>query len=359
MLSKDNQQRPVKLEQLQFLRFIAFFFIFSLHAGWLRDFYNLPNLAMCSVSFFFILSGFVSGYNSYNKDIVLSWDNWKSGILKRLKKIYPLYAICVLVSFYYYGKISQAVIYSNYGEINSLLLQLVKCLLMIQSWFPNEYFNVYAVCWFISSIMFLYVVNLPILYVAKKILKEKGHKYILGIAVAVFAMTFAYCYKTKDLNVEFWHYVFPIARLGEFILGICLGLFYSPIAKHFANTSSFKTKFFTFAEVASLVACFIFANRVPLLPLGERILFWILPNLAIITIFMLGQGYLSRLFSTKQFIILGNASLELYLIHYLFIQGYTVFNSASDISIYGNIVNFAMCFGLTVMIGLFIHKQAK
>ena len=75
-----------RLDQLQFLRFIGFCFIFLFHALGtnLEPYFYSANSAYAMVSFFFILSGFGSGYSSadrYEKPTV------KAMLLHQWKKI--------------------------------------------------------------------------------------------------------------------------------------------------------------------------------------------------------------------------------------------------------------------------------
>lgn len=359
MSNPINPTEGKRLDQLQFLRFIAFFFVFSLHVSqWTQNWFNVTNLCLSSISFFFILSGFVSGYNASNRTIELTWESWKKSMLKRLKKIYPLYILTLAVSLYFYGGLSQALIYTDYGMIESLTRKFIKCALMLQSWYPINYFDIYPIAWFISTIIFLYAVSLPILYIGKKILgKENGTKLLAVTTVCVFSFTLCYCYFTKDLNTEYWQYVLPVSRLGEFTLGICLGLLFHPTSEYLSKSSANNPIIFTVAEVAVLIGYFVYANSITEFSCGTRIFSWIIPNLLLIAVFMNGKGYISKLFSTKPLLLLGNATLELYLVHILVIKGFLAYNGSLDISDYALTINFWMCLLVTTAVGLFIHKQ--
>lgn len=349
-----------KLDQLQFLRYLAFFFVFSLHTNrWTQDWYNVTNLCLSSISFFFILSGFVTGYNSRNKKIELTWESWKSDIKKKLIKIYPLYILTLSISLCFYGGLSQALIYSSYGQIDSLISKFLKCVFLLQSWFPTDYFYIYAITWFVSTIMFLYTISLPLLHTFKKIgSKENGTKIISIIALCTYSFTFCYCYLTKDLNTEYWQYVFPLSRLGEFTLGICLGLLFYPLSDYVSRSRVNNTIVFTIAETAALIGFFVYVNNVSEFTCGPRLFTWIIPNLLLITVFMIGRGYISKLFSTKPLLTLGNASFELYLIHCLVIREYVSFNDL-EISDYALVINFWLCLIISTAIGLYIHKQTN
>lgn len=66
--------RTGREEQLQFLRFWAFFNVFVCHGEqWLFFKYPTSHCSTAAVSFFFMLSGLVTALASFNKDIRLSW----------------------------------------------------------------------------------------------------------------------------------------------------------------------------------------------------------------------------------------------------------------------------------------------
>lgn len=351
------------LNQLQFLRFIGFFFICSLHSSaWTDHWFNISNLGTCSVSFFFILSGFISGYKGGGMNtpaITFNVKDWIKEIFSRIKKLYPLYFITMIITLYYRGGLSQALIYSDYGQLHYITKRLIKNVFMIQTWFPEDFFGIYEISWFISTIMFLYIIKKPILYLIKKYLKNNLHVFILFISTL--AITFLYCYITKDKDLEYWQYVFPPSRAGEYILGICLGLLYYPISNFISNHNSLKEKtiLFTALEVIIIVAWFSTANALPTFVWQYRIAYWLIPNIILISVFMLGKGYLSKLFSLNPFVTLGNISLECYQTHLLVIQGYVIWNGANAVSFYGNIINFSLCLGITTMIGLYINQKRK
>lgn len=351
------------LNQLQFLRFIGFFFIIALHSSaWTINWFNINNLGACSVSFFFILSGFVSGYKEGGIDtpaITFNVKDWGKEILSRIKKLYPLYFITMIITIYYRGGLSQALIYSDYGQIHYITRRLLKNIFMVQTWFPEDYFGIYEISWFISTIMFLYIIKKPILYLMKKCFKNNMHVFIFFISTLV--LTFLYCYTTKDLNIEYWQYVFPPSRAGEYILGICLGLLYYPISKFISNNNFLKENIvlFTALELIMIISWFMIANKLPVFVWQYRIAYWIIPNLMLITMFMIGKGYLSKFFSLKPCVTLGNISLECYQIHLLVIQGYVIWNGANAVSLFANILNFLFCLGITIMIGLYIHQKRK
>lgn len=120
-----------KAEQLTFLRFIAFLFIFFYHASQYTPKLSatgIPRfLSSCSVSFFFILSGLGKAYSNYNRSDVdyLSIKNIFANIKKKLKKIYPLYFTTTVVTIIW-SYIPQSISSHDYMLLKKEMIQLVK-----------------------------------------------------------------------------------------------------------------------------------------------------------------------------------------------------------------------------------------
>jgi len=123
---KLNQNENNKAIQLQFLRFIAFLFIFLLHSDyWHMKFMPGANGGICAVSFFFILSGFVTGYSGYNKDVKIGIKEIFSELWKKIKKFYPLY-FCMVIITIAFSKIPTYIALHNFSGLAREIVQLLK-----------------------------------------------------------------------------------------------------------------------------------------------------------------------------------------------------------------------------------------
>lgn len=75
-----------RLNQLQFLRFMAFFSVFMFHFSSYRPMlFPASAAADAAVAFFIVLSGFCSGYSAYEQEIPFSLKNNVSYIWRKLK----------------------------------------------------------------------------------------------------------------------------------------------------------------------------------------------------------------------------------------------------------------------------------
>ena len=89
-----------RANQLQFLRFIAFLLICMVHTESYQPSWGPGgNGAINAVAFFIILSGAVSGYSSYNKDIECSFKGILLYMWKKIKKgVDKITLFCIIIS---------------------------------------------------------------------------------------------------------------------------------------------------------------------------------------------------------------------------------------------------------------------
>ena len=126
------------------------------------------------------------------------------------------------------------------GDITELrvgTIQLAKNLLLLQSWFPKEYFSFNGVGWFLSTLVFLQLLNLPMRTIILKVDEKKLGTIKVGlIAAGIFGVCLGYCYLTDCEDVLFRHYVFPPSRLFEYLGGMAVGY----LAAKFCSVSNQK-----------------------------------------------------------------------------------------------------------------------
>ena len=142
--------RTGREDQLQFLRFWAFFNVFVCHGEqWLFFKYPTSHCSTAAVSFFFMLSGLVTALASFNKDIRLSWREEGKYLWRKVKKIYPLYLFTTLYLFLYTNTESLTALF----DVQRFPGQLVRNLLLVQSWSAEGAFSYNGVGWFLSTLI--------------------------------------------------------------------------------------------------------------------------------------------------------------------------------------------------------------
>lgn len=347
--------RKPRLEQIQFLRFLAFFCVYVAHAEvWLFFPFPSVNCSTSAVGFFFVLSGFLTGYNSSGKEIRLSCKGYLQNLWKRIKKVYPLYLITMLIPAFTSNVLYQISVAQPDGNV----VQLVKNLLMIQSWFPEGSMSFNGVGWFISTLMFMNALTLPAVFVFEKASRHRRSWLILpGMIAGILFATAVYCYATKTWDLAYWHYVFPPARLGEYLSGIGLGYWVSMFCTRI-KLGKHEKWIFTFLEIGALLFAFRFMY-VWGSPWRVHILNWLIPNFILITVFAMGRGWVSCLFRHKWLVRLGDISFECFLVHNLL-----VVETARKCEILGQtqagkVVGFTAIALLTVLISMQLNKPQK
>lgn len=347
-----------RANQLQFLRFIAFCMIFLWHINaYAFSFiarFNM-NAAAEAVSFFFILSGMVVAYSGYGKESECSLKSIGAFVWKKIKKMYPLYFITMMITIAY-SEMPRLFAEERMGDFLDSFVQLIKDLLLIQSWFPSGYFSFNGVGWFLSSLFLAFFLTIPFLSILRKIHKNKYSIVIYSVMfVSIFAIEVIYSYIIRIYNTEFWGYVFPPARLGEYVLGMIIGYSGRMLLEKDCGFRCEKILFSVLEFVALITWIGALYCTVP--AWTYRIVFWLVPNIFVLTIFLFGKGFFSRLFCCKPFLRLGNIGFECFLIHQVVIHLYTLVSATLNISNYGNLFAIVFCFGITIVISMRMHKK--
>lgn len=316
-----------KLHSLTSLRFLAAFLIILSHLDGLFGFppsFSKSYPFHYSVSFFFILSGFILAYSYPQLD---SSSAQKKFLIARLARIWPVHSLL----FFIVCLLSGAGLMENEGETLSSFLNLF----LMQAWVPSAstFFSYNAPSWSLSVEFFFYLCFPWLIH--------QLHKTWLFKGMAIFSCPFLmiiFCayfqlpnYSLTYLGITNYGflYIHPLIRLPEFFIGI-LGAFFLQKYKWLAN---FNLKKATFIEslALSLVALnlyfysFIKQAFLRLIPfsLAHEAEIWLSSTgiltcfsfLFVILVFSLQQGLISKLLSFRLMVVLGEMSFSMYLIH--------------------------------------------
>lgn len=315
-----------KIDSLTPLRFIACIAIIAFHS---RGHFGLPtNIGEPfqlpqSVSFFFVLSGFIMAFVYPNLDKAgAAGKYW----LARFARIWPLH----LLMFCFY--ISLLPEFSHYGPLTAL-----ANLLLVQSWIPNQawFFSFNGVSWSIGTECFFYLV-FPLLI--KNFEKNWPYKLAFSFLLVVIMAQLANglhapSYSPDLVSVHGLMYINPLSRLFEFVWGMCMAGFYR---KYVANRDASPIVGLGVEVLAIGALCGLSAytmkiahwfSRLPYVHEGGRM--WIeycgisVFTCALLVVVMAwGRGPISRLLSTKPLIVLGEMSFSVYLLHRMFLHYY-------------------------------------
>lgn len=303
MSSKNTQ----KLNSISFLRFFAFLNIFLYHSSEFEVF-SMPYNAAWAVGFFFILSGFLAGFWHEKIESPLKFSYWKNYIIRKFRKIYPFFLVTMILTL-------------PYGR-NEGIFQLFINLFLLQSWRPEGYFSYNGVTWFLSTIFFLYVITVPVISLNHSILnKIKKKTSFLVLEIVFFLMIdiiWASFVRSNAMSLEFYTYILPLSRIPEYICGISCGILFKEL-----NFADFKKSYLQ----SSIFEIVSFSLLIVIIQLNfpewmHRSFIWIVPNLILIMIFAMQGGVLSKIFSKKIPVMLGDISFECFLLHQILLHYY-------------------------------------
>ena len=158
------------------------------------------------VCFFTVLSGFVlsDGYQNRFRQNSISYGSF---LKRRLARIYPLHLLCFIGAFLL-----------TYQMAHNPVTWLVN-LLLLQSWSPDPqvHFSANAVSWFLSMILFCYLL-FP--FIIRFLDRWRRNFYIASsILFAVYFIAIQFVPSGMLNNII---YINPLMRLPDFILGIIL-----------------------------------------------------------------------------------------------------------------------------------------
>lgn len=317
-----------KLEALTGLRFFAAAAIVIFHIG-MKDVlaanpWTSGLLLYQGVTFFYVLSGFILRYNYSTLD---------SGIAKleflvaRIARIYPAYIFFLLLCIF-----SQPWLITQLKSSPGLD-RFVLSAFMLQSWVPiwETHFSFNAVNWSVSTEFFFYICFA--LFIGAN--PQKTGQYLLifaGVILAIMVfcnwgkVTTAWKRAPNTITNLGLLVIFPPARLFEFLLGVMLADCRN-WGQQFLQVR--KPILMTLIELAALILLYCNMRYTPDI---YRLIFpWApvefheyyntvssLPGiLAVIYIFSLEGGGLSKLLGGSVTVYLGEISYSIYLCHTL------------------------------------------
>lgn len=237
----------------------------------------------CGVAFFFLLSGFVLslGYGQRLQQGTFAYGRF---LRRRLLKIYPLHLLC-LVAFLALSR-------------QPIDLAVVLNALLLQCWVPLKdiYFSCNSVSWFLSCILFCYIM-FPWLY------RHASWRLLVVVLVACGAVYWSVPYEQVNSIL----YVNPLVRCTDFFLGIMLARFYE------ARPSMTFPRWSEPLLVVLLLLAFVFYPYADE-KLRNAPLYWLvlLPQ---ILVFAKGEGPVSWLLKQRLLLWLGSLSMPVFLIH--------------------------------------------
>jgi peptidoglycan/LPS O-acetylase OafA/YrhL len=304
MLKNSDHYIP----QLTFLRFLAAIVIVIFHYGLFTSPFNHPYIiglvkqGSVAVSFFFFLSGLVLTI-SYWK---INQLNYGKFLLKRFARIYPVYLVAFLITLL-------LVLFVNHQKPHgiSIILQALG----LHAWFPGICLEINFPGWSIAVEIFFYVL-FPLFIVAFK--RLKFIKTAITVLIVWTVSAWLHYYLRIHLidpkltgNGQLIAY-FPVWHLNTFLFGMLAGMAILQLKKTINNLKNIFRLFYLSGTVLFLI---ILGTDNPIKPLMHN---GILSPLffMIIFSFAMDSSFITRIFSHKIAILLGNASYSMYILQF-------------------------------------------
>lgn len=314
------------------MRFIAALCVLISHT-YSDVFPYTSKLGGIGVFYFFVLSGFILSYNYQDRilndrSIGFVWEF----LIKRLVRIYPIYFLILLLW-----------ILLNFSSIN--FTNIFVNLLLLQSFsFKLSTLTINPPSWSISVEFFFYICFIPIIRICNGSIKK-----ILLLMISInFLWLYIFTNHISQLEMVYGYYSNPYYRLIDFMGGVLL-------------FNIFKVCDFSIYFIKNNVLLSILEIFVCCLPLCFSILIdgkflkhifiyhtiFLLLIVLIFVVMIKSSSTISQLLSSKYFIKLGEASYNLYLIHWLFL-----FEIIKPVSLYGKFFTDI----IIVLLSLLVYK---
>lgn len=286
------------IKSLQGLRVISMLIIFMWHCGYSNFKVGIP------VTFFFILSGFISYITYKDKKeesiVIASIDYCKI----KLKRIYPIHLITFLISV----PLRIKIILNNFGKE---IIVMITHLLLIQSIIPitHFYFNYNESAWYVSTLMFCYLFTQILVKIINKIqnMNKKLFKSIFLLLVTLVVQTVLYKVFNNTKLSQWFLYISPFYRILDYFMGMLVGFIWINTRKDI----NFNKNIMTIFEI--FILSVISINYIPSINIYCEVNKALL--LVGVFVFSLEGGLLSKILSNRIFIYFADFSFEFFLVH--------------------------------------------
>ena len=293
------------IKEISSLRFIFMCMIFLHHMGY------YPQGGFLGVAFFFVLSGFVLtlGYKDKLLDKELSCSRFYS---KRLIRLFPLHWLCFIAVFTLEAVMGKTPCYS--------VSRIIANVSLTQSWIPSSdyYWSFNGVSWFLSDTLFL-IIAFPLLLRITAWFQKTPGRFLLLVSALLLIPSLLFILSPNE-KPFYLFFIFPPARLFDFMLGICSAFFYLYLKEQTVWISKYRTalKFCLYACIPLLI---LISLLIPKQNLVFSLFFTPLLCIMIILTSITPVGG-NTLFSWKPLVVFGGYSFEFYMVHQICIKAF-------------------------------------
>lgn len=307
-----------KITAISGLRFIGFFAIMLEHSG------LTIGAGEWAVSLFVLISGFCMSINHLYEDSIDKTSTVKL-VTRKLRKIYPLHIIMILIAFPIALKNAHTIAESwNWFDWGG---KFVLDSLMVSSWCPIYKFwsAINIPSWYLGIYLFSLVMIKPILKGIRRI--RDSMRMCLGIIMGLFflqAILFA-LWRVCDnsINLIWFTYRFPLLRLLDFVIGCLCGAVFIKIK----DKISVKSWLVDILQIILFIVVIIMCKSYkPFFPSDSFFQCWIrttwfvIPNALIIFLSCMKSSLINRILGNIIFVKLGSLVVFAFLVHHAVID---------------------------------------
>jgi peptidoglycan/LPS O-acetylase OafA/YrhL len=320
MKSPSNDAESLK--PLTSLRFVAAAMVVCFHASiafhwpWLK---HIPTAFATSVSFFFVLSGFILSYVYTSRD----FPGYVPFLRARFARLWPLQVLAVILLI---AVAPLDLITSNGPGIFNKWATLAANLSLTQALvpYPAYFYSWNFASWSISTEMGFYLA-FPFLLMN---IRRTWHRKLLGSVAIAYALVaimkmlgLPYDGEYHTISMHAVCIANPLFRGVEFCMGMATWALWDRYVKHW--TLSFAA--WTLLEVTALAIVVIwltlcFDPLEDMIPPGSGRLLFDFHSSCLLYAFLIvvlasGRGLVGRLLSRRLFVFLGEISFSVYMLH--------------------------------------------
>lgn len=306
---EGDTSNSARLSGLQGLRFIAFLLIFLNHSFGYLGISKIFDFGARGVEIFFVLSGYLVAYNYGDREFDDSLKGCLSYAYKKVKKFYLLHFITFML--FLYNPLMQCI----RGGLTSskqctLFVNSILNITLLKSWYFPSAFSLNGVTWFLSTILFAYLLVPKTVMLLRK--RDQSFYMILFSFLLITKMILdTYGYRFTHTFHAFSLYTNPAYRFQDFLLGY---VFYMASKGTLVKLPGNMHKVMQVCiPIAYLMTCFLFDKK------------WIPAQFVLLTcllvyIISLENTFYNKMLSNKLFELLGNSSFEMFILHTLIIR---------------------------------------
>lgn len=304
---RETQNVTKMLKPLTSLRFFAAAGVVAYHLG-------LPiDTGGPGVMFFFILSGFIIAFNYAQKFEALDSSRIGRFYISRAARIFPMHLVCMLI----------AAPICAYESLSYTAGETIGTALLLNSWTPGTPWTYNFVAWTLSVELFFYAATPFILLALHRARISKNIALCLATALSVWAIAYFskqglyHLTKGKADNAWWWFFnISPYFHAAWYLIGSCLGLAFKQIKNRqpmgFLSATAIEC-----AMIAVMIATYLWC-----VPHRHSLDLMAFSFAGTIFAFAFSRGALSWLLSHSFFVVLGEISFSVYMVHQILMRAF-------------------------------------